>query len=109
MHDEDSKTKPTPNYPENSEWAGDDRETEQQLATLDRIIKQQREAKEREAKEPRPTEKEFTALTIARMKADRDRKVQEAPSADALEWKSHRYGLPPGVMALLLSRTLHQI
>jgi hypothetical protein len=31
---------PTP-YPANSEWARDDRETEQQVACLERVIKQQ--------------------------------------------------------------------
>ena len=57
-----------------------------------------------------PSEKELNAAVLARMKADRDRKVWEAAPIDpnALEWKRTSFGLP-GVMALVLSKTLAHV
>lgn len=87
-----SKTKPTPDYSANSEWGRDDRETEQPLGAIARAVKQL--AAERKAREAKEQE---------------EREAKAAPpSADALEWKVHRGGLP-GVMALVLSRTLRQV
>lgn len=99
MHDEDedqspSKTKPAPDYPANSDWGRDDRETEQQVGAIERAVKQLREErKAREAKEREAKEKEAKAAPIP---------------TDAMEWKSHS-GLPPGVRALVLSRSLAQV
>jgi hypothetical protein len=36
-----TKTNPNPDYPENSEWGRDDKETDQQVACLERVAKQQ--------------------------------------------------------------------
>jgi hypothetical protein len=38
-------TKPTQDYPDNSEWARDDRETDQQVTTLERVYQRQQAAK----------------------------------------------------------------
>jgi hypothetical protein len=79
-------------YPPDSEWARDDRETEMQVGAI-RRARLQREAMEKAAKE----------------KEAKDREAKAAPiPADAMEWKSHS-GLPPGVMALVLSRTLRHV
>ena len=51
MHDEDPKTKPAPDYPADTDWGRDDRDTEMQVATIKRVIEQRREQEERAQRE----------------------------------------------------------